>query len=207
MQPRGSYFFHTGFGKDQSIRVDLGRRHRVRRIEVTNRQGGFQERAKHIFAVLTEDGSGQGVRRVFPMYETGRLPGGAWQECGIEVPEVSARYVTITSPMDTALHFADLRIYAADRDRPTGPTPRWTPRRVLRGVRRRLRRCARADRGHGSLLLIVATRRASPSRLGADEDAGWVGEERGRRGEGPDGAEKATAAGSRLTESRRCLSR
>ena len=140
VQPRGSYFFHTGFGKDQSIRVDLGRRHRVRRIEVTNRQGGFQERAKHIFAVLTDDGSGQGVRRVFPMYETGRLPGGAWQECGIEVPDVSARYVTITSPMDTALHFSDLRIYAAGRDRPTEPTPRWTPRRVLGGVRRRIRR-------------------------------------------------------------------
>jgi hypothetical protein len=139
VQHRGSYFFHTGFGKDQSIRVDLGRRHQVRRIEVTNRQGGFQERAKHIFAVLT-DGPGQGMRRVFPMYETGRLPGGAWQECGIEVPDVSARYVTITSPMDTALHFSDLRIYAADGDRPIKPTPRWTPRRVLRGVRRRIRR-------------------------------------------------------------------
>ena len=140
VQPRSSYFFHTGFGKDQSIQVDLGRRHRVRRIEVTNRQGGFQERAKHIFAVLTDDGTSQGVRRVFPMYETGQLPGGAWQECGIEVPDVSARYVTITSPLDTALHFSDLRIYAADRDRPTVPSPRWTPRRVLRGVRRRIRR-------------------------------------------------------------------
>jgi hypothetical protein len=140
VQPRGSYFFHTGFGKNQSIRVDLGRRLRVRRIEVTNRQGGFQERAKHIFAVLTEDGHSQGVRRVFPMYETGRLPGGAWQECGIEVPDISARFVTITSPMDTALHFADLRIYAAGRDRPPEPTPKWTPRRVLGGVRRRIRR-------------------------------------------------------------------
>jgi hypothetical protein len=137
VQPRGSYFFHTGFGKNQSIRVDLGRRHRVVRIEVTNRQGGFQERAKHIFAVLTDDGPGEGVRRVFPMYE----PGGAWQECGIEVPDVSARYVTITSPMDTALHFSDLRIYAsASGDRPTEPTPRWTPVRVVRGVKRRIRR-------------------------------------------------------------------
>ena len=147
VQPRGSYFFHTGFGKDQSIQVDLGRRHRVRRIEVTNRQGGFQERAKHIFAVLSDDGTSQGVRRVFPMYETGQLPGGAWQECGIELPDVSARYVTITSPLDTALHFSDLRIYAADGDRPTEPTPRWTPRRVLRGVKSRIRRLRRADRG------------------------------------------------------------
>ena len=29
-----------------------------------------------------------------------------------------ARYVTITSPMNTALHFSDLRIYAADSGRP-----------------------------------------------------------------------------------------
>ena len=104
---------------------------------MTNRQGGFQERAKHIFAVLTDDRPGAGVRRVFPMYE----PGGAWQECGIEVPDLDARYVTITSPINTALHFSDLRIYAVDdADRPTESIPRWTARRVLRGVKGRLRR-------------------------------------------------------------------
>jgi Glycosyl transferase family 2 len=136
VQPSGRFFFHTAFGPGQWIRVDLGRSRRVQRIEVTNRQGGFQERAKHIFAVLTDDGPSQGVRRVFPMCQ----PGGAWQECGIEVPDISARYVSITSPMDTALHFSDLRIYAADGGRPTEATPRWTPRRVLRGVKSRIRR-------------------------------------------------------------------
>ena len=141
VQPRGSYFFHTGFGKDQSIRVDLGRRHRVRRIEVTNRQGGFQERARHIFAVLSDgvpggdDGPG-----VFPMYAHGPLPDGAWQECGIDLPDVTARYVTITSPVDTALHFLDLRIYAVDGDGPIGPVWRRTARRALRSVKSRIRR-------------------------------------------------------------------
>ena len=137
--PRGRFFFHTGFGTGQWIWVDLGRRQRVRRIEVTNRRDGHQERARHVFAVLS-DGE-PGGRRVFPMYEHGQLPDGAWQECGIDLPGIGARYVTITSPMNTALHFADLRIYAAaDAERPTEPTPRWAPRRVLRGVRRRLRR-------------------------------------------------------------------
>jgi hypothetical protein len=74
------------------------------------------------------------------MYENGRLPGEAWQECGIDLSDITARYVTITSPMHTALHFADLRIYAADGERPKEPTPRWTPQRVLRGVKRRIRR-------------------------------------------------------------------
>lgn len=144
VEPRGDYFFHTGFGLDQSIRVDLGRPHRIRRIEVTNRRGGYQERSRHIFALL--DGSqGGGDRRVFPMYERGRLPGEAWQECVIDVPDVEARYVTITSPLNTALHFSDLRVYVStEGDRltgpavPTGPTP-WTAQRVLRGVQRRLR--------------------------------------------------------------------
>ena len=79
VEPHGNYFFHTDFGKDQSIRVDLGRRRPVRRIEVTNRRGGYQERAKHIFAVLSDGGPGNGVRNVFPMYAAGELPGEAWQ--------------------------------------------------------------------------------------------------------------------------------
>ena len=143
VEPRGSYFFHTGFGNDQSIRVDLGRRHRLRRIEVTNRRGGYQERSTHIFALL-DGGPGDRLRRVFPMYENGQLPGEAWQECGIDLPGVAARYVTITSPMHTALHFADLRIYAADGDGPIGPVWRRTARRTLRSVKSRIRRLRRS---------------------------------------------------------------
>jgi hypothetical protein len=139
VQARGSYFFHTGFGKGESIRVDLGRRRAVRRIEVTNRQNGYQERAKHIFAVLSDGGPGTGVRSVFPMFEIGELPGGAWRECGIDIPDVRARYVTITSPMNTALHFSDLRIYATDGERTSARTRRSVVRRVLRAVRSRIR--------------------------------------------------------------------
>src|SRR4029453_130327 len=120
----------TGFGNDQWIRVALGGHHRLRRIEVTNRRGGYQERSRHIFALL-DGGPADLLRRVFPMYETGRLPGEAWQECGIDLPGVTARYVTITSPMHTALHFADLRIYAAGGDVPIEPAWRRTAWRAL----------------------------------------------------------------------------
>jgi len=138
VQPRGRFFFHTAFGPGQWIRVDLGRRRRVRRVEVTNRQGGYQERARHVFAVLSDREPGR--RHVFPMYEHGQLSDGAWQECGIDLPDVGARYVTITSPMNTALHFADLKVYAAAvNDEQTRLTVLRTVRRVLRGVRRRLR--------------------------------------------------------------------
>ena len=138
VQPRGSFFFHTAVDTGQWIRVDLGRRRRVRRIEVTNRRDGYQERARHVFAVLS-DGESAG-RRVFPIYEHGQLPGEGWQECGIDLPDVGARYVTITSPMNTALHFADLRVYAAaDDDGRTHPTGMRTARRALRSMRRRIR--------------------------------------------------------------------
>ena len=74
------------------------------------------------------------------MHTIGPLPGGAWQECVIELPEVSARFIAITSPMNTALHFADLKVYIrADAERATEP-PKWTAQRLLGGVRRRLRR-------------------------------------------------------------------
>ena len=149
VHPHTGYFFHTGFGTNQAIRVDLGRRYRVRRIEVTNRQNGLQERARHIFAVLAPDGSGK-RSHVYPMYNIGPLPGGAWQECTIELPDVNARYVTITSPMNTALHFANLKVYV--RADATEPRPKRTPHRLLIGVKRRLRRL-RSGRAKGSTRL------------------------------------------------------
>jgi len=45
-------------------------------------------------------------------------PEGAWKECGTDVPGVIARYVTITSPVNTALHFSGLRVYAGEGSLP-----------------------------------------------------------------------------------------
>ena len=148
VQPRGSYFFHTKIGQSEWIRVDLGQSQPVRRIEVTNRQNGHQGRAKHIFALLSDDEAGDGARSVFPMSAIGELPDGAWQECGIDLPEVMARYVTITSPLKTALHFFDLRVYAAEPEPAPEPEVRSGLRsrarsevgRALRSLKRRARR-------------------------------------------------------------------
>lgn len=136
--PRGRYFFHTGFGPDQAIRVDLGRSHRVRRIEVSNRRDGFRDRSRHLFALL--DGPpGSGERAVFPIAEAGPPRADGWEECAIDVPDLDVRYVTLTSPVNTALHLADLRVYAApDGVRSTRPTVR----RLLGRARRRVRRWA-----------------------------------------------------------------
>jgi FkbM family methyltransferase len=159
VKPSDSYFFHTGFGTNQSIRVDLGSRRRVRRIEVTNRRNGYQYRAMFLFAVLSSRDDAKGGASVFPMYQAGELPGGAWRECAIELPDVEARYVTITCPVTTALHFADLRIYAAkggDRQKPAGGVTslvrraaRRAPRPVKAVVRRAVGRAPRSTRAVG----------------------------------------------------------
>ncbi len=140
VRPATSHFFHTGFGRDQSIRVDLGRRYAIRRIEVVNRRGGYQDRLRFVFAVLS-DNKPENEDSVFPMYRHGDLPNGAWQECGIDVPDVLARYVTITSPLHTALHFSDLKIYAR-AGQPRSAEPPATPpaRRALRAAGRWLGR-------------------------------------------------------------------
>lgn len=116
------YFFHTGFGPGQSIRIDLGRARRVRRIEISNRRGGHQDRARHLFAVLSGP---HGPDRVFPMYKTGALPDGSWREIAIDVPDVKARYLTVISPVDTALHFSGLRVFAlpAQQKKPAAAAP------------------------------------------------------------------------------------
>lgn len=150
VQPAGDYFFHTGFGTDQWIRLDLGSRQRVRRIEVSNRLGSHQERARYIFAMLTDDIATNGTPRVFPLFQPGRLRGGAWQECGIDLPDLPGRYLTITSPVNTALHFSDLKVFVADPEAVVAPRRPWTPQRVARGVRRRLRRVLGAMRSRTS---------------------------------------------------------
>lgn len=155
---REAYFFHTAFGANQSIRVDLGRRRRISRIEITNRTDGFQERARFLFVTLS---GGPDTPPVFPLHEAGELPQGAWTECGLDLPDVRARYVTISSPVNTALHFADLRVYVARADEAidtagttgaAGPVavPPRPGRSVVRRVASAVRRRAGAARRRSS---------------------------------------------------------
>ena len=81
-----------------------GQPRRVQRIEITNCRDGFQERAKYLFAVLAETDS-PGRDKCLSDVHLGAADQVAWMECGTDVPGVTARYVTIISPVNTALHF------------------------------------------------------------------------------------------------------
>lgn len=108
------FFFHTGFGTNQSIRIDLGREHSISRIRITNRTDTCFDRARSLFAILSVDGSSPNGESVFPIHAPAAFLSGEVKEVELTIPASPARYVTLTSPAETALHFSDLKIFAAD---------------------------------------------------------------------------------------------
>lgn len=107
---REPYFFHTDFGPGQSITIDLGGPQRVWRLEVSNRRGSHQERADLAFATLI---AADGTRSTFPLCAKGSRPGESWDESTLDIPDLEAREVVISTPIATALHLSDVRVYAA----------------------------------------------------------------------------------------------
>ena len=108
VQPRGDYFFHTAFGPDSrsgwTWASTPGAAHQETVAAATRSGHDTSSRALR-----------RGARRAarLPDIRDGRLPGRAWQECADRPPARRAvRHDHFAD--DTALHFADLRIYAAD---------------------------------------------------------------------------------------------
>ncbi len=147
VRPSRTHFFHTGFGAGEWIEIDLGRNFMVTRIEVANRRDGYQARARNIFALLEPR---RRVQRpwVFPMYKIGARSNGSWRKCAIEIPAIRARYVTITAPVHTALHFSNVRVHAISpdvtdvEDLDLASRVRDAQRRILRGAERGIEQLA-----------------------------------------------------------------
>lgn len=143
VRSKGNYFFHTDVGVGEWIEIDLGQMHTVCRIEITNRRDGHHDRSRHLFVRLAPGKRGRRAQ-VFPLYKEGAMAGGAWRKCAVDVPPTAARYVTITSPTHTALHFSRLRVLAvsADGARPEDidgsallrDAKTWARRRLEKGV-------------------------------------------------------------------------
>jgi hypothetical protein len=111
--PSDTFFFHTDFGKNQFIGVDLGAVYDVRQIRITNRTDACFERAASLFAILSPDSSAGG-ESVYSLSTPEAFLSGAVKECTTAIPATAARFVTIVSAIETALHFSDLKIMSAD---------------------------------------------------------------------------------------------
>jgi hypothetical protein len=113
VQPGDPFFFHTAIARNQFIRIDLGETHTIGRIRITNRTDACFERANNLYAILST--SGDAAREsVFHFHTPESFLSGAAKSCELRIPPSPARFVTLASPIETALHFSDLKIFAAD---------------------------------------------------------------------------------------------
>ena len=113
VQPSDTFFFHTAFGSNQFIQVDLGRVHNISQMRIANRSDACFDRARHLFAILSTGGS-PNRESVFYIHTPADFLSGAVRECEVSIPSSPARYVMLVSAAETALHFSDLKIFAVD---------------------------------------------------------------------------------------------
>ncbi len=104
------FFFHTGFGVNQYITVDLGGEYELVSLVVGNRIDGCRERARCLFYVAHQTkepdlGVGLPLSIDKAFYEMKA------SKCETPLLNARARYLTIFSPERTALHFESIRIY------------------------------------------------------------------------------------------------
>lgn len=111
---REPYFFHTDFGLMEAITIDLEGQFVVCGLRLTNRSDMASERASHLMYCLHLQSEPDYVRvGVIPATAEFLTCGGAIR---LSVRESPARFVTIFSPVHTAIHLSDLRVYATRQD-------------------------------------------------------------------------------------------
>jgi hypothetical protein len=108
------FFFHTEVAANPYIQIDLAKSRVIRKITIANRRDGFFDRAKVLFCVLS-DSPDRDSGSVFPINTTKAFLTGEELELDVILPATKARYVTICSPLTTALHFSAVRIFAKRR--------------------------------------------------------------------------------------------
>jgi len=106
---KSPFFFHTGFGRDQYITIDLGTEYRLGSLLVANRSDGNKERGRCLFYV-THSGDAPGLEHGLPLFISRSFWTGDSNTSVTPLNNVVARYLTIFSPEFTALHFRSIQI-------------------------------------------------------------------------------------------------
>ncbi len=108
-QPK--FFFHTAIAADQSITIDLEQSYALQYLVIKNRLDGLQERARHIFVSVSDEP----FYSIDSMYPINFSPDFLKPKGPASVTPLlgrKGRYLSIYSPMRTALHFSSIKIYA-----------------------------------------------------------------------------------------------
>jgi len=93
--------FHTDFGSNQFVQIDLGQAHRIRRVDVYNRLDCCQERAVPLRLEVSLDG--RSFTRLL-------VHGTQFEHWIAQFPPVNARYVRLTRTGDSILHLNEVEV-------------------------------------------------------------------------------------------------
>ena len=104
------FFFHTAYEKNQSITIDLEESHKLHRLVISNRGDTCQERAKSLFCIVHNE-RGFSVTDMLPVVVTEEFLKPNGPESVTPLFGKQGRYLTIFSPVHTALHFASVKVF------------------------------------------------------------------------------------------------
>jgi len=107
----GDFFFQTDVGLNRYIQIDLEKRCNVRKIVIANRKDAHFDHARGLFCILS-DRPDRRTGNVFAITSPASLLSGEALELEVLLPPTRARFVTICSAVNTALHFSAIRVYA-----------------------------------------------------------------------------------------------
>ncbi len=110
VKSKSPFFFHTGFGVNQYITVDLGEEYELFSLVVGNRIDGCRERARCLFYVAHQTKE-PNLRFGLPLSIDKTFYERKASKCETPLLNARARYLTIFSPEKTALHFESIRIH------------------------------------------------------------------------------------------------
>lgn len=103
------FFFHTGYGRHQSITVDLGSPRRLFELLIVNRRDTCQRRARCLF-YCAHDEPEANHRSSLPVNIPPAFLGKGNPSSLTDLKGAQARYVTVFSPEQTFLHFSALEV-------------------------------------------------------------------------------------------------
>lgn len=105
-----TFFFHTVLGKNQSITIDLGGFRKLNYLVIGNRVDACQNRARSLFYVI-HDEKEYSRRNAIPVVFADEFLKPNGPKSVTPLYGKQGRYLTIFSPIHTALHFSSVRLY------------------------------------------------------------------------------------------------
>jgi len=109
LKDRTPYIFHTKLDTNQRVTLDLGRACEMHWLLMRNRTDGFQKRARLLFWVAHDTPQGD-LSRGRPVAVDGGFLSGGESTSRSWLGRVEGRYLTLFSPMSTAIHLSSVDV-------------------------------------------------------------------------------------------------